>query len=149
MGGEKATTIHTTSSTVLPSTPPRLTRRQPPRPDFLGLGLIRSSSTPQLCPDPASTAIDQQRNDARTSATGIARSTQGPGSFTVPLTTPPRHPGDGRPFPEHAATATSTAPIEPSPLRHHLRVLGAPESSLDPIKGRGDRGKKRDTFLHF
>jgi hypothetical protein len=27
MGGEKATTIHTMSSTVLPSTPPRLTKR--------------------------------------------------------------------------------------------------------------------------
>jgi hypothetical protein len=34
----------------------------------------------------------------------------------------PRHPGDGRPSPEHVATATSTAPAESSPLRHRLRV---------------------------
>jgi hypothetical protein len=46
MGGEKATTIHTTSSTVLPSMPPRRTRRQPLRPGFLGLSVIHSSSTP-------------------------------------------------------------------------------------------------------
>jgi hypothetical protein len=44
-GGKKSTTIHATSSTVLPSTPPRLTKRQPPRPGFLGLSLIRSSLT--------------------------------------------------------------------------------------------------------
>jgi hypothetical protein len=52
MSGEKAATIHTTSSTVLPSTPPRLTRRQQPRLDFLGLGLIRSSSTPSATSRP-------------------------------------------------------------------------------------------------
>jgi hypothetical protein len=45
MDSEKATTIHT-SSIVLSSTPPRRARRQPPRPGFLGLGIIRSSSTP-------------------------------------------------------------------------------------------------------
>jgi hypothetical protein len=93
---------------------------------------------PQLRPDPASTAAGQQRNDACTSATGITRSTQDPGPFTVPSSTSPRHPGDGRPLPGHAATATSTAPIEPSSLRHRLRVLGTPEPSLDPIKERAE-----------
>jgi hypothetical protein len=69
---------------------------------------------------------------------GIARSTQDLGSFIVPSSTSPRHPGDSRPLPEHAATATSTAPIEPSPLRHRLKVLGALEPSLDHIKGRAE-----------
>jgi hypothetical protein len=45
MGGEKAATIHTTSTTVVPSTPPRRSRRQPLRPGFLGLSVIHSSST--------------------------------------------------------------------------------------------------------
>jgi hypothetical protein len=52
MDGEKAATIHTTSSTILPSAPPRRTRRQPPRPDFLGLSIIRSSSTPSATSRP-------------------------------------------------------------------------------------------------
>jgi hypothetical protein len=52
MGGEKATTIHATSSTVLPSTPPRRARRQPPHPGFLGLGLICSPSTPSATSRP-------------------------------------------------------------------------------------------------
>jgi hypothetical protein len=46
MDDKKAATIHTTSSTILPLTPPRGTRRQPPRPGFLGLSIILSSSTP-------------------------------------------------------------------------------------------------------
>jgi hypothetical protein len=52
MDNKKATTIHTTSSTILPSTPPRGTRRQPPRPDFLGLNIIHSSSTPSATSQP-------------------------------------------------------------------------------------------------
>jgi hypothetical protein len=46
MDDKKAATIHTTSSTILPLTPPRGTRRQPPRLGFLGLSIILSSSTP-------------------------------------------------------------------------------------------------------
>jgi hypothetical protein len=43
---KKAATIHTTSDTVLPSTLSQLTTRYTPRPGFLGVGLIRSSTTP-------------------------------------------------------------------------------------------------------
>jgi hypothetical protein len=42
---KKAATIHTTSGTVLLSTPSRLTIRYTLRLGFLGLGLIRSSTT--------------------------------------------------------------------------------------------------------
>jgi hypothetical protein len=51
-GGKKSTIIHATSNTVLPSTTPQLTKRQPPRPGFLRLGIIRSSSTPSATPRP-------------------------------------------------------------------------------------------------
>jgi hypothetical protein len=86
---------------------------------------------------------------------GIARSTQDPGPFTVPSSTSPRHPRDGRPLPGHATTATTTAPIEPSPLRHRLRVLGTPQPSLNPIKERVEGSpregeeKSTDVFLYF
>jgi hypothetical protein len=52
MDGKKDTTIHTTSSTVLSTTPPRRARRQPPCLGFLGLGIIRSSSTPSITSRP-------------------------------------------------------------------------------------------------
>jgi hypothetical protein len=84
---------------------------------------------PQSCPDQASSVIGQQRNNARTSTTGIARSPQDPGSFTVPSPTSPRHPRDGWHSQMHVAIATSTVPIAPSPLRHHLRVFGTPSAS--------------------
>jgi hypothetical protein len=52
MDGKKVATIHTTSSTILPSTPPRGTRPQPLRPGFLGLSIIRSLSTPSATSRP-------------------------------------------------------------------------------------------------
>jgi hypothetical protein len=112
--------------------------------------LVDSLSNVSIWPRPPS--VNKGMTPAR-QLQGISRSTQGPGSFTVPSSSP-RHPGDGRPFLEHAATATSTAPIKLSPLRHRLRVLGAPKPSLDTIKERaegspGDREKRIDTFLHF
>jgi hypothetical protein len=86
MGGEKVATIHTTSSTVLPTTPPQLTRRQPPRPGFLGLGLIRFSPTPpQSCPDQASSVVGQQKNDIRTSIIGDCTVATGPRAFHHPV----------------------------------------------------------------
>jgi hypothetical protein len=66
---------------------------------------------------------------------GVARSSQEPGPFTI-ASSP--YPGDGRPLPGHVATATSTAPAGPSPLRHRLRVLGIAEPSLDSIKEKAD-----------
>jgi hypothetical protein len=93
---------------------------------------------PQSCPDQASSAVGQQRNNARTSTTWIARSSQDPGSFTVPSPTSLRHPRDGWHSQMHVATATSTAPTAPSPLRHRLRVLGTPRPPLDSIKERAE-----------
>jgi hypothetical protein len=55
-------------------------------PGFLGLGLIRFSSTPlQLRPDPASTAAGQQRNNACTSTTGDRTSATAPWIFHRPV----------------------------------------------------------------
>jgi hypothetical protein len=60
-------------------------------------------------------------------------------------------PRDGRHSHMHVATATSTAPTVPSPIRHCLRVLGTPRPPLDPIKKRTvgsleDKRTKRDIF---
>jgi hypothetical protein len=155
MGGEKSchysrhvkhcSTVNTPSTHKKTTTAPRFPGAQPY--PFLVDLLNYVLTWPRLPP------VNKGMTPARR-LQGIARSTQGLGSFTVPSSISPRHPEDDRPSPEHAATAASTTPIEPSPLRHRLRVLGAPEPSLDPIKGRaegspGDRRKKIDTFLHF
>jgi hypothetical protein len=89
--------------------------------------------------------VGQQRRNARTSTTGIARSSQDPGSFTVPSPTSPRHPRDGRHSHMHVARATSTAHTVPSPLRHRLRVLGTPRPPLDPIKERAEGSPDKRT----
>jgi hypothetical protein len=59
MDGKKVATIHTTSKTILSPTPPRRTRRQPPRSGFLGLSIIRSSSTPSATSWPG---LDRRRS---------------------------------------------------------------------------------------
>jgi hypothetical protein len=99
---------------------------------------------PRLCPDPASTAVGQQRNDACTLATGGHMLDTGPRTFHRHVSTSPRHPGDGRPLPGHVATAASAASAEPSLLRHRLRVSGTPRPPLDPIKERAE-GSQRET----
>jgi hypothetical protein len=148
MDGEKAATIHTTSSTVLPSTPPRRTRRQPPCPGFLGLGIIRSLSTrlSHVPTRPRAPSVNRGTTPVRRPQ-GIARSPQDPGSFTVPS---PRHPRDDRHSQMHVATATSTAPTAPSPPRHRLRVFRTSRSPLDSIKEKADgspnKGNKTDVF---
>jgi hypothetical protein len=48
---------------------------------------------PQLCPDPASTTVGQQRNDACTSTTRNRTSSTAPGCLAVSSSTSPRHLG--------------------------------------------------------
>jgi hypothetical protein len=83
-------------------------------PGFLGLGLIHSPSThlsyASTRPRPIA---GQQKSKACTSARHRTW-----GLFTVPSITSPWHPKDGWPFLEHVATTISTAPVEPSLLRH-------------------------------
>jgi hypothetical protein len=148
MGSEKAATIHTMPSTVLPSTTPRRARRQPLHPGFLGLGIIRSPSTSlsHVPTRPRAPPVNKGMTPVRRPQ-GIARSPQDPGPFTVPSSTSPRHSGDGRPLPGHVTTATSTVPAESSPLRHYLRVLGIPRPSLDSIKERAEGSPKRTTKI--
>jgi hypothetical protein len=108
--------------------------------------------------DPLSYVLTRPRpppvNQGMTSARrpqGIARSSQDLGSFTVPSPTSPQHPRDGWPLPGHVVTTTSTVLAEPSPLRHHLRVLGIPRPPIDPIKGKaegslGDKNKEHKQY---
>jgi hypothetical protein len=118
--------------TVPPSMPPRGTTRRPSYPGIPGaLSYPFPVDPPQLRLDPPST----NRRSTKEQCLHV-RSPQDPGSFTVPSLTWPWYPGDGRPFLEHVATATFTAPIEPSPLRHRPRVSSTPLPSLDPIKGK-------------
>jgi hypothetical protein len=125
-----------------------------PRSGFLGLGLIRFSSTPlsHVPTKPRALSVNRRTTSVRR-LQGIARPPQDPGPFTVPSSTLPRHPGDGQPLPGHVATTTSTAPTTASPLRHRLRVLGTPRPSLDSIKERAegslDKGQEDRLFLHF
>jgi hypothetical protein len=90
---KKAATIHTTSDTVLPSTLSQLTTRYTPRSGFLGVGQIRSSITPAAMTRPTSTTASQQKNDACTSTTGIARPLQR--QDVLPSHHPHRHDAPG------------------------------------------------------
>jgi hypothetical protein len=88
---------------------------------FLGFGLIRSLSTPVAMSRPG---LEHHWSTKETTPArqlqGIACPPKDPGFFTVPSSTSPRHPRDGRPLPGHVATATSTTPVAPSPPRHYL-----------------------------
>jgi hypothetical protein len=138
------------SSIVPSSTPPRGTTRRPSYPGISGARPYPFPvDPPQIRLDPAST----NRRSTKEQRLHV-RSPQDLGSFTVPPLTSPWYPGDGRPFLEHVATATSTAPVEPSPLRHRPRVSSTPLPSLDPIKGKagdppreGEGRKPQDTQL--
>jgi hypothetical protein len=154
MGDKKAATIHTTSGTVLPLMPPRGAIRRPSCSGFSGIRPYPFLVNPLSCVPtrPRAPSINRGTTPVRRPQ-GIARSSQDPGSFTVPSPTSPRHPRDGWHSQMHVATATSTAPTAPSPLRHHLRVLGTPQPPLDPIKERAEgspnRGQQERHFLHF
>jgi hypothetical protein len=105
--------------------------------DSWGPALSIPRRPPQLRLDPPST----NRRSTKEQCLHV-RSPQDPGSFTVPSLTSPWYPGDGRPFLEHVATATSTTLVEPSPLRHRPRA-STPLPSLDPIKGKaGDSSRE-------
>jgi hypothetical protein len=70
---------------------------------------------PYLFPvDPPRPTAGQQRSKACTP--------QDPGSFHHPILYVTMVPRDGWPFPEHVATAASTAPDKTSLLRHHPGV---------------------------
>jgi hypothetical protein len=147
MDGKKVATIHTTSSTILPSTPPRHTRRQPPHLGFLGLSIICSSSTPSATSRPGLDSrrstkeqrshVDHRGSHARHRTQGLSPSRH-QHHHDTPGSTSPRHPGDGWPLMRHVAIATSTVPAEPSPPRHRLRVFCTPRPPLEPIKEEAD-----------
>jgi hypothetical protein len=127
------------SGTVLPPMSPRGTIQRPSYPGFSRvwpypflvdpLGFV--STRPRAPPVNKGTMPARRLQE-------IARLPQDPGLFTVPSSTSPRHPRDGRPSLGHVATATSTAPIVPSPLRHHPRVFCTPQPPLESIKGEAE-----------
>jgi hypothetical protein len=113
-GRWKPVTVRAMPDTVPPSMPPRGIRRRPSYPEISGVWPYPFPvDPPRLRLDPAST----NRRSTKGQCLHV-RSPQDLGSFTVPSLTPPWYSGDGRPFLEHVATATSTASVEPSPLRH-------------------------------
>jgi hypothetical protein len=118
MDDKKAATIHTTSSTILPSTPPRGIRQQPPRPGFLGLSIIHSSSTPSATSrlgHEHRRSTKEQRPHVNHRGSHARHRTQG-----ISLSRHRRHhdtPNDGRHSQMHVATATSIASTAPSHLQ--------------------------------
>jgi hypothetical protein len=78
MGGEKAVTIYTTLSTILSSTPLDSQNNNRYARVSWGSALSIPQQPPQLRPDPTSTTVGQQRNDARTSTTGNRTSSTAP-----------------------------------------------------------------------
>jgi hypothetical protein len=102
-------------------------------PKFPGLDLIHSPSTHL---DPASTRPRPTAGQQRSKAC----MPQDPGSFHCLILYITMVFGDGRPFSEHVATASSTALDKTSLLRHPLVSL----SPLDPIRGKAGDSTKGD-----
>jgi hypothetical protein len=153
-GRSKAATIHTTSGTILPSTPPRGTIGRP-----LRSGFSRVRPYPFLVnplrygpTGPRAPLVNKGTTPARRQQ-GIACPPQDPGSFAVPSPTSPRHPRDGRHSQRHVATTTSTEPTAPSPPRHHPRVFWTPRPPLESIKEEAESSPLRrstsQAILHF
>jgi hypothetical protein len=112
MGNEKAATIYTMLSTVLPLDTPSTYVATTTVPRFSGARPYPFLVDPlNSTPDPASTAAGQTEGRYPYDDTGDRTTHTGPGQFTIPSSTSLRYARDGRPLPRHVATV---------PLNLHL-----------------------------
>jgi hypothetical protein len=145
MGDKKAATVQATSSTVPPSAPPRLTKCQPPRPGFLGFGLIHSSST--------SSAASRPGLDRRRSTKDRRPCVDHRGSHVrhrIQGLSPSRHqhhhrtPGMAGHYQGTLLQQPPQRPPRPSPPRHRPRVLGTAKPSPGSIKEEAEGSQEED-----
>jgi hypothetical protein len=114
-----------------------------------GSVLSVSQQPPQLRPDPASTAVGQQRNDAHTSTTGNRTSSTAPRMSHRPIINITTMPQDGLHAPGHVATAAPTVHVPPSSLRNPLRFCCKPRPSYYIYKRGGQGALQKDTRPTF